>query len=364
MSSTDYPTSTDYDFSLHPENLPDHLAASRPSLDQFRTGMVVRPQDSLYLHVASGAYAYVYRLQTPAGRQFAIRALRKRPPKNSAERFQSIGRLVRERRPAYLVECDHHDAALWVSVGPIGGWYPFQVMEWVNGETLLVDVARHTAQGNVTMLAARADKWRDLIKDMKSDGVTHGDLHPDNVLVTPSGELVLVDYDTLTTPEFRPAYCEGGGMETYLHPSLTRGEATRVPSPHQDDFGALNIYLSLRVLAYDPSLRLTHDYLLFGWEDINQPLHSRLMLTLCESKEPEIRRLACAFRDECVAPYETGTFTTDAHLSDSIPPPKTSGSNSEKVKTINRSKMETILVDAPSSAAPSKGRTKHENIIL
>lgn len=128
--------------------------------------------------------------------------------------------------------------------------HPVAVLDWIDGPTLIAAVDRSCRAGDGAALAGLADAWSRTIGLLTSHGFVHGDLSADNVIVRPDGSLALIDFDTAIwpgsptalSPRPNPAYGHPGGRP---HPD----------PGHRDDFAALVIYVSLRVLAEQPDLR-------------------------------------------------------------------------------------------------------------
>jgi len=310
-----YPGADDYAYSLEPKQIAKHLRSNATLLQEIVAGKALKPSKGPYLHWENGYYAYIYKFKS-ISRTYALRCFRIAPPPDSAQRLQAIGNFVAQKHPPYLVECNHFDDVLYVSLGGKGQWYPLQVMEWVEGATLTREVNERVKSDDRLGLSRLADSWESLLRSIKEDGVVHGDLHPDNVIVMPkTGQLRLIDYDTMVIPGFSTMSFRGLGMSTYIHPCYSGQSAERHYSSTMDDFGALNILLSLRALAENPRLRSTKDYLLFHTEDIERPTQSALLNQLCRSGDKRISDLANAMREECKSAIETGRFVVDRILS-------------------------------------------------
>jgi hypothetical protein len=95
-----------------------------------------------------------------------------------------------------------------------------------------------------------AAKFALMVKDLSVLGVAHGDLQHGNLLVTPGGELKLIDYDGMYVPGLAQlGACEIGHVN-YQSPARTMSSW----GPYLDNFSAWIIYASLIALAIDPGL--------------------------------------------------------------------------------------------------------------
>ena len=119
-----------------------------------------------------------------------------------------------------------------------------------------------------------ADRWLEAVQELADASVAHGDLQHANVMVTPAGEVKLVDYDGMCVPALVGRRNLEVGVEPYQHPDRN---ATTLLSLDLDNFSALVIYVALRALAIQPALWLKYveqpgyDKLLFRREDFQAP---------------------------------------------------------------------------------------------
>ena len=107
-------------------------------------------------------------------------------------------------------------AACACPVRPV--WYPLMVMDWVEGATLLQYVRTRCLAGKASSMAKAARHWAALVQELAKARIVHGDLEPANVLVTRTGKLKLVDYDTMCVPALAGLPSLEVGIEPYRHP--------------------------------------------------------------------------------------------------------------------------------------------------
>lgn len=259
------------------------LREGSPALD--RLGMPL---------VASGNFAYVYKLQLP-GSIRAIKCFR-----------QFLG--DRERRygeiDVYLDKVDSRLPALakfeydpqGILVGPHR--YPVLVMEWIEGPTLDVYLGALLKQPSSSRHAIEslAEDWCRVVKQLEDNNVAHGDLQHGNVIVT-SGGFRLVDLDGMYVPTLAGELATEFGHQHFQHPR----RAPDLFDSTLDRFPSLVIYVSLMALAEAPELWATYndDNLLFTAKDFKDPSSSPLFRALDKlgGKVPELARQlrnACA----------------------------------------------------------------------
>jgi hypothetical protein len=185
---------------------------------------------------------------------------------------------------------------------------PLMKMRWVHGWTLDEWVGRNVQNGKTQRLAILARNWRRVMRALRMLDIGHGDLHHNNVLVEASGQMRLIDYDSMYVPALDGEPNQEAGHVNYQHPKIFK--FTEVPGGEpivkvvgrtfhrdQDNFSALIIYLSLTALADDPGL--WRRYHTEGWNlifdvrrDFLNPNGSPLLAELMRSRNAEVRGLA------------------------------------------------------------------------
>ena len=120
-----------------------------------------------------------------------------------------------------------------------------------------------------------------------SQPFAHGDLKPDNILVTEDGTLVLVDYDGMYVPAMQGQKARELGSPDYRHPMRTED----CFNEHIDDFPLALIGMSLKAIALDSSLLQNNaksDSLLFSesdFKDIGDCLMMKSLYALLNDAE-------------------------------------------------------------------------------
>lgn len=157
-------------------------------------------------------------------------------------------------RPKENLEAVYGDSLrreeLYVFTGDGGVWIDVVVDDWIEGRTLseVIDEAARTADR--PRLAALAGRFDDLARRMLARDWAHGDLKPDNIIVTPEGELRLIDFDAVYLPELRRRRTCELGTAAWQHPSRGLEDYDR----HLDDYPIALISTLLNALAVDPSI--------------------------------------------------------------------------------------------------------------
>ena len=237
----------------------------------------------------AGSFAVVYKGIDCTGNPMAIRVFSTESPHRRG-RYEQIGEYLTGRRLACLVSFEYREEEIR-SLSD-GNRYPIVLMDWVEGETLFQWVQNQCRSGNAAAIRVPRQQWPAVAAELSQEQIAHGDLQHANIMVTPKGELKLVDYDGMCVPALVGAECLELGTPPYQHPH--RNDRLRL-SLRLDDFSALLIYVALQALAADPALwgkyveQTSNDKLLFREDDFRFPQKSALRHDLLESPKPYVR---------------------------------------------------------------------------
>ncbi|HKI34413.1 MAG TPA: hypothetical protein VKA46_21340, partial [Gemmataceae bacterium] len=262
---------------------------------------------------ASGSFAVVFKLRV-AGADTALRGYISPRHARRAERHYGVLRdYLKQRRPSCLVPFEYRPSFIQV----VDEWYPVLTMEWVQGQNLWDWAAEQVANRSAGALREAADRWIELVGELKRYQIAHGDLQHGNVLVV-NGALKLVDYDGMFVPAFQgdEAGAVEDGVPAYQHPRRPE-QTTR--SPALDDFSAWVILIALRALASDPGLwgryveETDNENLLFSPEDIQEPDRpGNLWESLRQSGDPQVVEWSRRLRESLDRPFaEIPPFEVD-----------------------------------------------------
>ena len=262
----------------------------------------------------SGAFAVVYKATDQQGRNpFALRVFTTESPERR-ERYDHISAYLNERRLRCLCAFEYRDSAIR-SAGD-GKWYPLILMEWVQGDTLFQWARARSLEGNTHALAEAADKWLEVVQELRDAAVAHGDLQHANIMIDERGDIKLVDYDCLCVPALLGRRNQELGVEPYQHPARNGGTLL---SLNLDHFSELVIYTALRALAAAPTLWQKHvestgyDKLLFRSADLRSPSSSALCRDLQHLDDAGVRQMA-----ECLCDLMHGPIDRVPPLSEVV----------------------------------------------
>ena len=123
--------------------------------------------------------------------------------------------------------------------------------EWIEGSTLDETVRKACREGDRERLKTLSARFDRMAAAMLADDRAHGDLKPENIIVSPDGTLHPIDWDAAFLPAFRGMRSLETGTPAYRHPARTAA----LFNERLDDFPAALISASLAALALDPALK-------------------------------------------------------------------------------------------------------------
>ena len=281
----------------------------------------IKQDDKGFPRGAAGSFAVVYKATLPNGQHRAVRVFTSYRPEVN-ERYGAIStHLKKHSNLRSIVEFNYHEEGIRVpnKQGHLKK-FPIVTMEWVQGKTLY-EWAKHTctAQDKNAIHEVGA-RWRELINELRSAQIAHGDLQHANVMVTPSGELKLVDYDCMCVPSLKGEKNIELGVVPYQ--PRDRNSETRL-SLSLDNFSSIFIFVALRALSSDPGYwqeyveRTNYDKLLIRKEDLEDPQSSNLFSSLSRSGDADLSRMAKVLPDlyredlDDIPPLEEFLFSYD-----------------------------------------------------
>ncbi len=243
--------------------------------------------------VASGNFASVYEIHRDVNR-WALRCFL-RQGSDQQSRYALLSRHLAGLSLPGLVEFAYEPQGIRIR----GGWFPIVKMEWVEGTGLHTFIEKHLHDGKA--LRNLALQWLGLMDRLKQAHIAHCDLQHGNVLVTPQGQLRLVDYDGMFVPALAGRPSLELGHSNYQHPRRTAHDYNE----NLDAFSALVIYISIRALIVEPGLWAqfhTGENLILSAPDYKTPHSSPAFARLSRHPDPAIRALAQRLAQACTDP--------------------------------------------------------------
>lgn len=193
---------------------------------------------------------------------------------NVQERFKVISDYINQLDSSYFCNFYYCDSGLIVD----GKVFPTTRMDWVNGKTINQYIIENA--NNKELMLSLADKFLAMTDSLHKHHMAHGDLQHGNIIITDSGDIKLVDYDSLFVPGLEGKSDIIIGKAEYQHP---KRKQVKITSEKIDYFSELVIYLSILAIAHKPSIIRDfsiEDSLLFQSSDWNDFERSPIYTTL------------------------------------------------------------------------------------
>jgi hypothetical protein len=213
--------------------------------------------------------------------------------------FEEIHKYLKELNSPYLVDYKYLENELWVNDGE----YPVLLMEWIEGETMSQKIGELCEANDKQGLARLSYNFNKMAIWLLQQDFAHGDIKPENIQVTPSGDLKLLDYDGMFVPVLIGQSALELGTAEYRHPMRTEADF----NANLDDFSILILSLSLLSLQKKPELydpKHQGDSLLFTTDDFktNSNFNQYYIFTGQEIKDENIERLFAFLQDAISIP--------------------------------------------------------------
>ena len=259
----------------------EYIEAIKHSEDNFNILSTLRPvyDEAGEIVMSSGNFAVVFKMKDESsGKRYAVKCfLREQEGRDIA--YQQITDELEYVSSNYLCSIKYFQKELFVdSTVSSDTEFPVLLMDWVEGITLDKYVHQHISDKYalqlITYQFCKMAAW------LMSQPFAHGDLKPDNILVTEDGALVLVDYDGMYVPAMQGQKARELGSPDYRHPLRTED----CFNEHIDDFPLALIGMSLKAIALDTSLLQNNaksDSLLFSESDFQDIGDCLMMKSLC-----------------------------------------------------------------------------------
>jgi hypothetical protein len=238
--------------------------------------------------VISGGFAGVFQIRR-GNKSYAARCFL-RDVGDIEKRYKAIQDFLKRKRTPYFVKFEYIDQGILVK----GKKHPILKMEWLDGQTLgeYVEKNRRDSQAMEDV----AQKFKELVGELKRRQVSHCDLHDANIMVV-GGELKMIDYDAMFVPGLEGYPSSEVGHTNYQHPERRLEDF----GPHVDNFSEWVIYISLIALARKPEvweeLNGGDQCLLFRSTDYSDPDHSKAFRAMENIPDDNLRLLLDTFKD-------------------------------------------------------------------
>lgn len=248
----------------------------------------------------SGGFCVVYPYETTTGK-YAVRCWHAEVA-DAKKRTQIIAKALKNSKLPYFVGFEYCENGIMTAQG----MQPVVVMDWVDALNLKKFIAAHLDEPDT--LNRVAENFKQMVSDLHRHHFSHGDLQHGNILVRPDLSLVLVDYDSMYTPDLAGMTDEIKGLVGYQHKARWKNKFV---SEKADYFSELVIYLTLRALARHNSLwhelRMEDtETLLFTSDDLESNATTPIFSTLRSDAElsPMVDKMCCFLQKDSIDELE------------------------------------------------------------
>ena len=244
------------------------------NLDQLKHLEVVQDEHG-EPYRSSGAFAVVFKMRDPrTGQLYALKCFTEEQEER-AEAYRKIEEELEVAGTTYFTSMRYYERELFVDSSVSSeSEFPVLLMDWVEGSTMELYIREHYRDSYaMEMLCYRFCR---LAAYLRSQPFAHGDVKPDNIMVSDTGTLTLIDYDGMFVPSMQGESSPTLGTEEFRHPLRT----PELFDATIDDFALASIALSLRAIALDSQLLDQYgapDRLLFSASDYRDLAQSKVM---------------------------------------------------------------------------------------
>ena len=250
------------------------ITHANENLDQLKHLEVVQDEHG-EPYRSSGAFAVVFKMRDPrTGQLYALKCFTEEQ-EGRAEAYRKIEEELEVAGTTYFTSMRYYERELFVDSSVSSeSEFPVLLMDWVEGSTMELYIRKHYHDSYaMEMLCYRFCR---LAAYLRSQPFAHGDVKPDNIMVSDTGTLTLIDYDGMFVPSMQGESSPTLGTEEFRHPLRT----PELFDATIDDFALASIALSLRAIALDSQLLDQYgapDRLLFSASDYRDLAQSKAM---------------------------------------------------------------------------------------
>ena len=259
----------------------EYIESIKNSEDNFNVLSTLRPvyDEAGEIVMSSGNFAVVFKMKDESsGKLYAVKCFLKEQEERDIA-YQQITDELEYVSSNYLCSIKYFQKELFVdSTVSSDTEFPVLLMDWAEGVTLDKYVHQHISDKYALQLITY--QFGNMAAWLMTQPFAHGDLKPDNILVSEDGALVLVDYDGMFVPAMQGQKARELGSPDYRHPLRTED----CFNEHIDDFPLALIGMSLKAIALDTSLLQNNarsDSLLLSESDFHNIGECLMMKSLC-----------------------------------------------------------------------------------
>lgn len=223
----------------------EYIEAIRYAEDNFATLTNLRPEldDNGNPIMSSGNFAVVFKMKDVNTGKFHALKCFTREQEDRAFAYKLISEELQGVHSPYIVNVRYLENELFVDSSLSDETdYPVLLMDWVEGQTLtsfLQEIQSYCTSYDFVSFSSKEEQeaYDDLCSPYELNCLpynflrmaswllkqpfAHGDIKPDNIIITPEGTCVLVDYDGMFVPAMQGMKVGGMGTPNFRHPSAS-----------------------------------------------------------------------------------------------------------------------------------------------
>jgi hypothetical protein len=257
-----------------------------------------------------GGFALTYTINTRR-KKYAVRCFHKES-QHLEKRYSAISKRLESLRSPYFLDFEFQNPG--IKVGSTS--FPIVKMEWGRGEILGNFLsARYRDRVSLSNLQTALKTLAVCLEDY---GIAHGDIQPENVMVSDDGRsLQLIDYDGMFVEDLLPFGSSEVGHVNFQHP----GRNNSTWNYKIDRFSFILLHFALDVLKDNPELweetKSGSESVLFTANDFINPTKSKIIGKLFNNRKyiDNVRRFAHISK----SPFETIPSLADFTEGKNIP---------------------------------------------
>lgn len=193
-----------------------------------------------------GGFALTYTVDV-GGNKYALRCFHKES-RELERRYQAISARLKQLNSPYFLPFEFNPSGIRIQ----GKTYPIVKMAWAKGRTLAEFL--ESEHRNTAALQRLRQALTNLAAYLEQNQIAHGDIQPENVMVSGDGSTVqLIDYDGMYVEALKGAKATELGQVNFQHPQRTADHF----HPKLDNFSFLGLDVALQALIASPALWTT-----------------------------------------------------------------------------------------------------------
>lgn len=271
-----------------------------------------------------GGFALTYTI-TSGSSKFAVRCFHKQSSELE-KRYNAIARKIRNLNSSYFLDFEFQPNGIKVK----GKDYPLVKMAWARGETLGEFLDNNYSRSD--RLKEIQNSLRNLSKFLDLNNIAHGDISPDNVMVSDNGKNIqLIDYDGMYVDDIQLLGSSELGNRNFQH--IKR--INTIFSNTLDRFSFILLDTAIEALIINPNIWIKTqsdaNAIVFRANDFVNPESSNIFKELIGITQisNKVKNFACI----CKTSYDKIPTLSDFISNINIP---------QEIITLTKSQKETI----------------------